>query len=88
MTLNVNQLPMHNHLLAGVGSASTVGLPNGNLLANTANSQNSYGPPTNLLAINPASIGNTGGSQPHSNMQPYLVLNYCIATTGLFPSRN
>ena len=30
----------------------------------------------------------TGGSQPHNNMQPYLVLNYCIALQGIFPSRN
>ena len=30
----------------------------------------------------------TGGSQPHNNMQPYLVLNYCIAVEGIYPSRN
>ena len=38
--------------------------------------------------MNPGTIGNTGGSQPHNNMQPYLVLNYCIALQGIFPSRN
>ncbi len=30
----------------------------------------------------------TGGSQPHNNMQPYLVLNFCIALVGIFPSQN
>jgi microcystin-dependent protein len=34
------------------------------------------------------SIGPTGGSQPHNNMMPTLVLNYCIALQGVFPARN
>jgi microcystin-dependent protein len=36
----------------------------------------------------PGTISNVGGSQPHSNQQPYLVLNFVIALTGIFPSRN
>src|ERR1700737_111449 len=36
----------------------------------------------------PASVSNVGGSQPHNNMQPYLVLNFCIALQGVFPSQN
>jgi len=35
-----------------------------------------------------AAIGQTGGSQPHENMQPYLTLSFCIALQGIFPSRN
>jgi microcystin-dependent protein len=38
--------------------------------------------------MTPTSITNAGGGQPHSNMQPYLVLNVCIALQGVFPSRN
>jgi microcystin-dependent protein len=38
--------------------------------------------------MNPASISTVGGSQPHTNMQPYLVLNFIIALVGIFPSRN
>jgi microcystin-dependent protein len=41
----------------------------------------------NLTTLNPATITNTGGSQPHVNMQPYLVLNFCVALQGIFPSR-
>jgi microcystin-dependent protein len=47
-----------------------------------------YGPtPTNTI-LNPASIGLTGGSIPFSIMPPYLVINFCIALNGIFPSRN
>ena len=39
-------------------------------------------------AMLPAAVSNTGGSQPHNNLQPYLVLNFIIALQGIFPSRN
>jgi microcystin-dependent protein len=45
-----------------------------------------YGSPTNLAAMAPQSVLNTGGSQAHLNMQPYLVLSFCIALQGIFPS--
>jgi microcystin-dependent protein len=38
--------------------------------------------------MNPASLGMTGGSQAHLNMQPYLTLSFCIALQGIFPSQN
>jgi microcystin-dependent protein len=38
--------------------------------------------------LNAATLSNTGGSQPHPNMQPFSVINFCIALTGIFPSRN
>ena len=44
--------------------------------------------PQNQTTLNPATISNAGGSQPHSNMQPYLSLTFCIALQGIFPSRN
>ena len=46
------------------------------------------GPDNNLVAMNPASLANVGGSQAHLNMQPYLVLNFSIALQGIFPSQN
>ncbi len=45
-------------------------------------------PPGNLVAMNPATVGNVGGSQAHTNMMPYLVLNFIIALQGIFPSQN
>jgi microcystin-dependent protein len=48
-----------------------------------------YAPPdSNLVSLVAGSIASAGGSQAHSNMQPYLTLNFCIALQGIFPSRN
>ena len=44
--------------------------------------------PANLTALHPATVTNVGGSQPHTNMQPFLALNFCIALQGIFPSQN
>jgi microcystin-dependent protein len=49
---------------------------------------NLYGGATNLAAMSPAAVTNTGGSQPHDNMMPYLTLNFFIALQGIFPSQN
>ena len=49
---------------------------------------NPYAAPSGLVAMNAATVGTVGGSQPHQNMQPYLVLSFCIALQGIFPSRN
>jgi microcystin-dependent protein len=47
-----------------------------------------YGAPTSLVPMNAGSVSNVGGSQPHQNMMPYLVLSFCIALQGIFPSPN
>jgi microcystin-dependent protein len=46
-----------------------------------------YGPAANLTALQPSTVANVGGSQAHLNMQPFLVLNFCIALQGIFPSQ-
>ena len=77
-------MPTHSH--APVGSpTATQGLPTGNLWAN--GNQPGYAPTANTT-MNPSCVANTGGSQPHDNMSPYLVLTFCIALQGIFPSRN
>ncbi|MHB9000191.1 MAG: phage tail protein, partial [Thermoanaerobaculia bacterium] len=62
-------------------------LPTNNMLATTA-SVNIYGQPASLAAMNPGVVTNTGGSQAHLNMQPFLTLSFCIALQGIFPSPN
>jgi microcystin-dependent protein len=86
-TLSLNELPLHTHVLNATSTAGTLILPGGNLLAK--NNLPLYHPPDNgATAMEPATIANTGGSQPHLNMQPFLTLNYCIALQGIFPSPN
>lgn len=88
VTLNTNQIPAHNHsgqLHASSGAANQEEAQN-HLLSETA----IYTDAAANQVMNGASvtIGSTGGNQPHDNRQPYLVLNYCIALVGIFPSRN
>jgi microcystin-dependent protein len=83
-TLNISELPAHNHV--PVGSTLTSGLGASNNLWATFTGQG-YDP-NGGTAMNPAGILPTGGNQPHENMSPYLVLNYIIALQGIFPSQN
>ena len=85
-TLSIAELPTHTHVLNGTSATGGQPVPNGNLLANTTNFL--YHSPDNLVAANPASVANTGGSQAHLNMQPFLTLSFCIALQGIFPSPN
>ena len=92
-TLSVAEMPTHFHgLMAAApanGNANTNN-PSGGFLSNSAPAEiyNSTGgtPPTVPLVA--ATVSNYGGNQPHENMQPYLVLNFCIALVGIFPSHN
>lgn len=86
VTVNLQQLPTHTHAFnanTGVGNAT---VPTGAVLAKAP--ANAYAPPANLVALLPGTSLNTGGSQPHNNLQPYLVLSFCIALQGIFPSQN
>ena len=88
-TISIAEMPAHTHVLnasATDGNAPVPFGPSGNILARTVN--NIYASPANLVALNPGTVTNTGGSQPHENMQPFLTLNFCIALIGIFPSRN
>jgi microcystin-dependent protein len=85
VTVNIQQLPQHLHALqASANSAGTTPDPTNALLAPI---NGGYSPPQNLTALT-ASVTNVGGSQPHNNMMPYLVLNYIVALQGIFPSQN
>ena len=84
-TLSISEMPMHIHPLNGSSTDGTQPIPVGNLLAKAAPA-NPYLAPTNLAGMNQASVTNTGGSQAHLNMQPFLTLNFSIALQGIFPS--
>ena len=85
VALDLTQIPSHSHALRGVADSADSANPAGNLLAGAG--AEVYETPGDLSAMASASIGNTGG-QEHENMQPFRVMHYVIAITGLFPSRN
>jgi microcystin-dependent protein len=83
--LTANQIG-HSHQVAANATANAFAAA-GNFPASTTEGGTLYGPTANT-AMNPAELSPAGGSQPHNNMQPYLVVMYCIALQGIFPSRN
>jgi microcystin-dependent protein len=86
-TLTIAELTTHIHVLNGTGTAASQPVPTGALLATTAATDPAYSAPSSLVAMFPGAIGNTGGSQAHLNQQPFLVLTFCIALQGIFPSQ-
>lgn len=90
-TLLTAEMPAHGHGGAVLGTqtcstaAGASNLPSGNFPAVTPRPLYANAPNGNLGA---ASTGQAGGSQAHNNVQPYLALNFVIALTGIFPSRN
>jgi microcystin-dependent protein len=81
---------MHSHLVGATTSAGNTKLPTGTLLGASNNSSiPAYAAGGgNAVPLYPATIGMTGGSGPHDNMQPFRVINFNIALTGIFPSRS
>ena len=86
-TLSVAELPTHTHVLQASANDGTTLLPSSNVVL-AKRAAEIYHAPTNLVAMNVASVPNVGGSQAHLNMQPFLTLSFCIALQGIFPSPN
>lgn len=82
-TLSIAELPQHTHVAVASGTNASVNSGAGGFLAS---SNNAYSTPISLTSISPSTIGNVGGSQAHLNMQPFLILSFCIALQGIFPS--
>jgi microcystin-dependent protein len=87
ITLISQQMPQHNHNVNVLGLNGTTNKAAGSYLADsTGGNVYTTSNPNNTLNTNAVSFA--GGNQPHANIQPYLVLNFCIATQGIFPPRN
>jgi microcystin-dependent protein len=85
-TLSISEIPTHVHVANASNNPGSDQVPPNNLLANSA-PNTLYGPVQSLTALRANTVGNTGGSQAHLNMQPFLVLNFSIALQGIFPSQ-
>ena len=80
------EMPAHSHTLNATSTLATSTNPENNVLARGgSNFYGQFGTPTPMGV---GSVRNTGGSQPHENMSPFLTLNFIIALQGVFPSRN
>lgn len=87
-TLLVQELPQHTHT-AQAATTATAQSPSGAVWAALASGTVlPYAGGSPNTSLEAAAIGSVGGSQPHNNLQPYLVLNFVIALVGTFPSRN
>jgi microcystin-dependent protein len=85
ITLTVNQIPAHSHpLLASGGTATGTEPVPGNMLATAL--QDVYVEDLTAVNLSPQAISSVGGSQPHTNFQPYLCVDFIISLFGIFPS--
>jgi microcystin-dependent protein len=83
-TLTEAQLPAHNHAMRAFPSAEVANPTATHGLGNAP----MYQTPGATSAMAAGTLGSTGGSQTHNNLQPFLGLNFCIALLGIYPSRN
>jgi microcystin-dependent protein len=86
VTLITQQIPNHNHTPAANSANGTQGSPSNGVWAQSSLNEFSVTNPPNL-AMAPQAILASGGSQPHDNMMPYLVINFIISLFGVFPSQ-
>jgi len=84
VTLTVSQIPSHTHALLASGNVSNDPNPAGHVLGESS-AISLYQSSSPVAAVAPQSIGSTGGSQPHTNFQPYLCVDYIISLFGLYP---
>lgn len=88
-TLSIGEMPTHIHQAQGNSALADASDPTTAFLAQPSSAMGSVysnGNPTGAMAL--AAIGTAGGSQAHTNLQPYLTLSFCVALQGIFPSRN
>jgi microcystin-dependent protein len=85
VTLSIPQIPSHSHLAQANSNLGTQSVPSAGFWAQSTLDQFSSAAPS--VAMAPSALGNSGGSQPHDNMLPFLTLNYIISLFGIYPSQ-
>jgi microcystin-dependent protein len=84
ITLTVSQIPMHSHALLATAAAANATDPTSHVLAKP--DKNLYRPGPAATPMATQAVTSTGGSQPHTNFQPYLCVDFIISLFGIFPS--
>lgn len=85
VTLSVQQIPSHTHAFLASTNAANQTSPTNNLLAESG-TVDIYIEDIPVAQMAPNEVSPVGGSQPHTNLQPYLAINYIISLYGIFPS--
>jgi len=85
VTLSVNQIPAHSHALMASNGPGNTNAPAGNLTGASA-AVKIYVAEQPTANLSPSAMVASGGSQPHSNFQPYLCVSFIISLFGIFPS--
>lgn len=88
VTVNIQQLPTHLHTLNATTTVATTNAPSPSVVMATSSATTLYAGPSDLQPMASNAVTSVGGSQAHTNMMPYLVLNFIIALQGIFPSQN
>jgi len=81
------QLPAHTHTINAVSTAGNTNNPAGNVLGNAGGFDNDFSNATPNINMKSTMVNPTGNNNPVSIMQPYTVINFYIATEGIFPPR-
>ena len=87
VTLTVNQMPSHGHPMQASSEGATTANPQGEVLAETLTDR-VYRPDSADTNMASSSVTNTGGSRSHTNLMPFLCVNFIIALVGIYPSRH
>ncbi len=88
VTLTEAQMPNHTHTLSATSEVANVQSPGTDRALARTSGGLSYQSNASSNLVDMAALPNTGGSQPHNNMQPFLAMNFIIALVGLYPSRS
>jgi len=94
VTLLAANVPSHTHRLNATSASTTATTPGSGVLTGSLNASDGTfytapgQPGFTVVAMNAAAVNQQGGNQPHNNIQPSLAINYIIALTGIFPTRN
>ena len=86
VTLLTQQIPGHSHVPQGFATTGNQAGPGGGVWASSTPATQ-FSTLTGGPIMSPAAVGATGGSQPHDNMVPFLVINFIISMFGVFPSQ-
>jgi microcystin-dependent protein len=84
--LTTSQIPAHSHVPQADNNLGNQSAPAGNVWAQNTLTEYSPSPPD--ANLDPAALGNAGGSQPHDNRIPFLVINFILSLFGVFPSQS